>query len=265
MTDLFTPIFPESLLLRKYIYCFYLYNPLDEATVHTHYSLPHTYNALSLYGGASISFSAQHIEARGSRTTPPVWVLQGKRPAPLKVIMTGRMKRLTIIFKPLGLNQFIREPLGNIMSENPSIFRLWDAGQFNPNDLRQLENFLLANYQPLLLPQLEQALRQLQTPQAMAEIAAAAGLSLRSFNRLFRTHLGVSPVTHQRISKFRQTLEARLLAEDEKTLTQLTYEHHFYDQSDFIRLYRQLSGSSPQALFRNLQQVGNSSLFFQAG
>lgn len=265
MTDLFTPIYPQSSLLRKYVYCFYLYAPADAETVHNHYSLPHIYNALSLYINADVSCSPQHIEAVGRDGAPPVWVLQGKRPAPLKVSMSGRMQRLTIIFKPLGINQFIREQLGSIMGEDPSVFPLWDKAQFNPANLQQLEDFLIANYQPLLLPQLELALAKLETPCAMSEIAVGTGLSLRSFNRLFRSHLGVSPVTHQRIARFRQTLEARLLAGDEKTLTQLTYEHYFYDQSDFIRLYKQLSGSSPQALFRNLQQVGNSTLFFQAG
>jgi AraC-like DNA-binding protein len=88
-------------------------------------------------------------------------------------------------------------------------------------------------------------------------------LSLRTFHRLFKTHLGVSPITHQRIARFRHSLENKFFQDKFKNLTEIGYESNFYDQSYFIKLYNQLAGSNPGTLFSKLEQLGDSKLVFE--
>jgi transcriptional regulator GlxA family with amidase domain len=125
---------------------------------------------------------------------------------------------------------------------------------------------LIGTYRPFSQPALQQALvllADLSSEKSIEEIAAAAGLSLRTFNRLFKLHLGVSPVTHQRIARFRHSLENKLFNERDKSLTEITHGSNFYDQSYLIKFYRQYTGSNPGDLFCKLAQMGDSRLVFE--
>ncbi|MES2064286.1 MAG: helix-turn-helix domain-containing protein [Bacteroidota bacterium] len=278
MINHFKPEYPVSPALKDHIYCYYFYESDDENYTNIHYSFPHIYNALSIYSTANVELSSQFLKAMGNKWAPASCVLQGKRPSPLKVELTGKLKRVTIIFKPLGLNHFIRCPLSKVMGKDPSHFTLWQGDVFDQlvqsifnvtvpsGQLSHLEEFLTKIYQPVELNKLEMALLLLDdhhNKRTIEEIAACVGLPLRSFNRLFRLHLGISPVTHQRISRFRQSLENKFFQEKMKKLTDISFQSGFYDQSDFIKLYRQLGGINPQALFNNVQQIGDTNLVFQ--
>jgi hypothetical protein len=66
--------------------------------------------------------------------------------------MSGAFSRLTILFKPLGLNHFMDQNLSAIMGSEPGLFTAWDL----PADLleaaspiEQLEDFLCRIYRPL--------------------------------------------------------------------------------------------------------------------
>lgn len=278
MIQQFKTIYPASPLLSQYIYCYYTIDSTASDFKSVHYSLPHTYNALSIYSSAAFELTHTTLKATGSAAAAPLCILQGKRQQPLLVDLEGVFKRITIIFKPLGLNQFIDVPLGSIMGQNPAVFSLWNSpafsetlhGLFNSESisaqLPYLEKFLCNIYQPLDVTQLQQALDLLadfDNERSIEAIAALVGLSLRTFNRLFKLHLGVSPVTHQRIARFRHSLENKLFSEKFKRLTDIGYESNFYDQSYFIKLYNQLSGTNPKSLFNTLEQLGDSNLVFQ--
>lgn len=271
MISHFQSVYPVNPLLRDYIYCYYTVNSALSEFRSKHYSFPHTYNAVSLYRGAHISSSDGNLTVSGNGSERLTCVLQGKRQRPLLVEMSGVFSRITILFKPLGLNHFINESLATIMGANPSLFTAWDlpAEVWN-GDLTQqiarLETFLCSLYHPVNQPALQKALKLLEDFEhewSIDKIAAAVGLSLRTFNRLFRTHLGVSPVTHRRIARFRHSLENKLFHDKFKSLTEIGYQSNFYDQSYFIKLYNQLAGSNPGVLFNKVAQLGDSKLVFE--
>lgn len=278
MINHFKPEYPVSAALKDHIYCYYFYESDDEDYTNIHYSFPHVYNALTIYSAADIELSSLSLKAVGNQWAPASCVLQGKRQSPLKVELTGKFKRVTIIFKPLGLNHFIRCPLSKVMGKDPSYFTLWQGNDFDQlvqtmfnarefsAQLSYLEGFLTKVYHLIELNKLKAALLLLEdhhNKHTIDEIAAYVGLPLRTFNRLFRLHLGISPVTHQRISRFRQSLENKFFQEKMKKLTDIGFQSGFYDQSDFIKLYRQLGGINPQALFNQVQQIGDTNLVFQ--
>lgn len=278
MINNFQPVYPVSPILKDHIYCYYCYESYDDNYQSVHSSFPHVYNALSIYSAASLEFNPQFLKAVGDGNNLPSCVLQGKRQSLLKVELKGKFKRVTIIFKPLGLNHFIRYPISKVMGKDPCLFTLWQGKAFDQvvqllfsgkelsKQVFHLEEFLVQIYHRLDLRKLESALSLLNdydNKRTIDEIAACIDLPLRTFNRLFRLHLGVSPVTHQRISRFRQSLESKLFQDKLKKLTEISYQNSFYDQSDFIKLYRQLAGINPHALFNNVQQIGDTNLVFQ--
>src|SRR6476469_6396117 len=73
--------------------------------------------------------------------------------------------------------------------------------------------------------------------------AAEAGLSPFHFLRLFSSVLGVSP--HQYLVRSRLRHAARLLADDERPVTDVAYDVGFGDLSNFVRTFHRAAGVSP--------------------
>jgi AraC-like DNA-binding protein len=78
----------------------------------------------------------------------------------------------------------------------------------------------------------------------LEDAAAEAGLSPFHFLRLFSRTLGVSP--HQYLLRSRLRHAARLLAEEERPVTDVAYEVGFADLSNFVRSFHRAAGVSPR-------------------
>lgn len=273
----FKTIYPTSSLLKKHIYCFYCYQSDDPISHSVHYSLPHIYNAVSIYSNARIALEHKSLKAFGDSCMSLSCIIQGKQQAMVRAELNGKFKRITIIFKPLGLNQFIKCRLHKVMGKESSVFKEWESDNFqdvlsavfsNPNfgkSLDELENFLCDVYECKNLPQIEQAIQLLEAFNpclAVSKIAHNIGLPLRSFNRLFKSHIGVSPITYRRIFQFRKSLESKLFKDKMESFTTLSLRNGFYDQSAFIKLFRLCTGASPKMLLKNLYYLRDSKLVF---
>jgi AraC family transcriptional regulator len=78
----------------------------------------------------------------------------------------------------------------------------------------------------------------------LEQMARAAGLSPFHFLRLFGTVLGVTP--HQYLVRSRLRRAARLLAEEERPITDVAYDVGFGDLSNFVRTFHRAAGVSPR-------------------
>jgi AraC-like DNA-binding protein len=74
--------------------------------------------------------------------------------------------------------------------------------------------------------------------------AARAGTSPFHFLRLFSGVLGVTP--HQYLVRSRLRHAARLLADDERSVTDVAYDVGFADLSNFVRTFGRAAGVSPR-------------------
>jgi AraC-like DNA-binding protein len=77
----------------------------------------------------------------------------------------------------------------------------------------------------------------------LEDVAAQADLSPFHFLRLFSSVLGVSP--HQYLVRSRLRHAARLLADDDKAVTDIAYDVGFGDLSNFVRTFHRAAGVSP--------------------
>src|SRR5580692_3067113 len=73
--------------------------------------------------------------------------------------------------------------------------------------------------------------------------AAQAGISPFHFLRLFSTVLGVTP--HQYLVRSRLRHAARLLADNDRSVTDVAYDVGFGDLSNFVRTFHRAAGVSP--------------------
>lgn len=277
MIDNLYTVYPSSPLLAKYIYCYYIIENTNTDFKSLHYSFPHTFNAISIYNRENYSIGKQKISVIGSAESSSFSILQGKCQNPLLVDLEGSFSRITILFKSLGLNNFIKVPLSRIMGKEPSLFTQWNSTEYNQllkhlftsdnigTRIDALENFLYSNIKLLDLSLLSKSIEYLSSfheEKSIEEIAGIINVPLRTFNRLFKMHLGVSLVVYRQIARFRHSLENKLFHEQFKKLTEIGYNSNFYDQSYFNKLYKQLSGSNPKTFFKVIEQVGDSELVF---
>jgi AraC-like DNA-binding protein len=78
----------------------------------------------------------------------------------------------------------------------------------------------------------------------LEQAAAQAGISPFHFLRLFSSVLGVTP--HQYLVRSRLRHAARLLADDENSVTDVAYDVGFADLSNFVRTFHRAAGVSPR-------------------
>lgn len=94
----------------------------------------------------------------------------------------------------------------------------------------------------------EAALRidaEAEAPHDLARAAKETGLSACHFLRVFAKVVGVTP--HQYRVRARLRRAARLLAEEERPVTDVAYDAGFGDLSNFVRTFRRAAGVSPRA------------------
>jgi AraC family transcriptional regulator len=78
--------------------------------------------------------------------------------------------------------------------------------------------------------------------------AAEAGLSAYHFLRVFTSVLGVTP--HQYLVRARLRRAARLLASQDRAITEVAYDVGFGDLSNFVRTFGRAAGVSPREFRR---------------
>jgi AraC-like DNA-binding protein len=77
----------------------------------------------------------------------------------------------------------------------------------------------------------------------LEQAARQAGISPFHFLRLFSSVLGVTP--HQYLVRSRLRHAARLLADEERPVTDVAYDVGFGDLSNFVRTFHRAAGVSP--------------------
>jgi AraC-like DNA-binding protein len=78
----------------------------------------------------------------------------------------------------------------------------------------------------------------------LEDAAGQADISPFHFLRLFASVLGVTP--HQYLVRSRLRHAARLLADDERSVTDVAYDVGFGDLSNFVRTFHRAAGVSPR-------------------
>jgi AraC-like DNA-binding protein len=222
---------PKSYLLKKHIDFFYTFSeerPQDISYIcfpHTNTSITFLENAKIIRSNHSSYFRPLDIKTTELNTYSIDIV--GKFIEPLFVQYQGNVKEINIVFKPLGVNHFLKGNLSNIAPHFSQEFINQEWQAFMPflfeekSEVLQislLENFLLTNMQVHDLTSMYKAIEYLEDVNNelnIAEIASLLKMNLKTFQRHFYKHLACTPSDYRRIVKFRQSLNSGFL---QKTL-----------------------------------------------
>lgn len=172
----------------------------------------------------------------------------------------GKVKMLSVAFRPEGARAFLNIPLnlfhnGNISVNDLEDKPLKDLGNVlctEPDDMKSiqlLEEFFLkrlVSFDHYNHRRIAPAIRALNDMVNLniADLPSMACLSHKQFNRIFTEYVGSTPKEFQRIIRFQRALFI-LQNNPAMSLTQLAYDAGYYDQPHLIKDFKQFSGYTP--------------------
>ena len=265
-------IAPSSPILKKYIECFYIYES-NANSEFRYIAFPHFNTGLSFFKGASVQRQNWSVQISENTKVGVHIEILGKYTTPLFLEYKGKLREISIVFKPLGLNRFFTD---NYLSLAPmfsqelidEVWRKFGESLFSgDDDIDKLESFLLSQFydnQELFIIENSLTLLENRNEQiSISTIAKKVRLNLKTFQRHFQKHLGCSPVEYRRICRFRSSITNKLNSSQLKNLTEITYEEGFYDQSYLIKEFRKITNHNPKDFFKAASKVDGNSIVWE--
>ncbi len=266
MNDIFQTFKPKHSLLEPYVDYYYI-DSKPNNVITEFKCFPHFNNTISLYksherpGPGEILFNAD---------ANPLQIFTPIRENVLKVKQTGKVERIVIVFKPLGIYQFYRDvdfsdwiTDFNFFTEE-ELNMLFESENINHlNDL--LDELLLQRYSEYKNENLSNAIDIILNEtenMSVEKIANHLKISRRHLNRLFNMHFGISVKRFFEIVRFRKTVNQKLFVSPDENFTQLAYEFYFADQSHLNKIYKNLTSNSPNSFFNNGTVLGKEDTFW---
>lgn len=87
----------------------------------------------------------------------------------------------------------------------------------------------------------------------LTHLRLQSGLSLKQFERRFKATTGFTPKQFARVARFQST-KRRYVSKKYQSLTKLTYDCNYHDQSHFIREFKEFSGVQASHYFSYLDK-----------
>lgn len=208
---------------------------------------------LCFYSGASLACGGQAWNSQA--------VLCGQSSGFADLQTLGEIRIISVVFQPHGAHAFFHLPMAELCGRKVTAGELNDAAlgelerkiAHTADDaacIGMIETFLQKrfrggeeyNYRRLLsaISLIDRTGGEVRLP----ELAEAACLSGKQFQRIFSAHVGMKPKEFLRVVRFQHALSV-LQRSPGMSFSQLAYECGYYDQSHLINEFRGFSGYTP--------------------
>lgn len=242
------------------------WSPFLSEMVHAVYTIaspnePLKYQAIpNGYIGLTIILQGHSYTEHSTGVRGNAWVV-GMITKPLTVYQSEKSREVTIVFNPVKLRSFIREPMRvfahGLLVPAHDVFPKSHLNQLietlaeNQNEvvmLRSIEQFLKKlfieeNHHSASLF-MYSAIQDLQVLE-VADLANCMGVSTTTLRNWSNDFIGLSPKELIQIMRFQKVLSEKEVS----NLTDLAYRFQYFDQAHFAHSFKQLSGMSPKQYF----------------
>lgn len=189
---------PKSKTLEKYIDFFYVFGHSNLKGV-SYIAFPHTNTGLSFFKNAQIQRSQNQLTIQPADQKQDVVCIEilGKYVNPVFVNYSGSIDEVAIVFKPLGINHFLKGSLNKLAPSYSQDFtdKAWvnfGSVLFGENSpalrIQALENFLTGQLQNMDLTLMYEALNyleQMENEYSVEHIALLLNMNLKTLQRHF--------------------------------------------------------------------------------
>lgn len=164
-----------------------------------------------------------------------------------------------VYFTEVGFAAFTKCPAHDIVNLSISLDYLFNKGSINETQERLcytvsdkqkidiVENFLIsqlkAKQQDLLMMEAVRKIKESRGTIRIRELQQSLCISASPFEKRFRKAIGISPKKFASIVRFNTVLQN---LPGNNLLTDITYHNNFFDQSHFIKDFKQFTGTTPK-------------------
>jgi AraC-like DNA-binding protein len=173
---------------------------------------------------------------------------------------------IAYFFNPFTMAGIFNVPVSKLMAA-PMDLSLWNAHKTNALKVQLIYTSSTAGkvevLDNLLIHQLQVNSKQCEIikyatdemmynpgTEILSVILNKLNLNVRSFQRMFKKYVGISPNQYRRICQFQLSF-TQLRGKDFDKLTDVAYDNGFADQSHFIRSFREFTQTTPQEYLRS--------------
>jgi AraC-like DNA-binding protein len=208
----------------------------------------------------------------------PRAMVLGQTMEPFYIQPTGYVHTFAVSFYPSGFAHFVTEPIQNLRNKETPISLLFgeqEAADLEKkiieardtgNRIRIIETFLISKLTN------KNTIDQIVTSTIDILLSTKGKISInrvlnddssqrRQLERKFLSQIGISPKQLSKVIRMQWALKL-LLNEEDESLTTIAYESEYYDQSHFIKDFREFTGVSPRE-FLGEKTMALSTLFYK--
>lgn len=166
---------------------------------------------------------------------------------------------ILVFFTEIGITQFTNCPANELFNQSVSLDNLFHRNTINQTEeklanattdserIKIVERFLIAALKEresdkLIVEAVKLIYRSKGTIK-IKDLNEKLFISQSPFEKRFRKTVGTSPKKFASIVRFNAVLNDM---NNIKSLTELCYEHHFFDQAHFIKDFKQFTGDTPE-------------------
>ena len=267
---------PKSKLLERYVDFYYIFNRERSENI-SYIAFPHVNTAISFFKGVEIKRGDHEISIKTTNKQKSKCVVEilGKYTRPVFVNYFGDCAEVAIVFKPLGVNNFFKNDLIELSPHfsQELINKHWTEFSHELLDeksitrkIEMLETFLIKNLHEFGNKKIYEAIKYLEdfdSNYSIDKVASLCNFTLKTFQRNFKKYLTCSPLEYKRISRFRNSLQNKLISKEIKTLTNISNDSNYYDQSYFIREFKKLTQLNPKQFFSTISALDEKKIVWK--
>ncbi len=207
-----------------------------------------------------------------NQVLPANALLSGQINKHYDLLVPGNLSMFSVTFKPQGAKVFFDLPLIELADQNiPLRFILKESADKIESELFEaktfvgkviaIENFLIQqlrnNFTKHMAIRIDDSIALINSTQgkiSIEELASHACLSNKQYGRIFKNYIGISPKRFLRIVRFQHAIYNKQLNPN-ISLTKLSYNCGYFDQSHMINDFKELSGKVPKLYFSECEQA----------
>jgi len=273
-TDHFITKKPSAELV-PYIAYYYYHFSADENFEKSFSYYPHYKNALTAYKNVDYKISEDFSTKISSAANNAIHIIYSKLYNEIgKVSLQGSFQKMGIVFQPLGVQHFLNSNYAKVFPN--SVNKTNCFGKEFEKVLNSCFETSTINEKASLLNQFFQAhylgFSENRVTDAVAKIIESRGvitvsdlseslhIHRKTLLRLFKKHLDCTIEEYKKLVRFRFALE-KIQQEKKMNLTQISAAH-YYDQSDFIRQFKELTQLPPKKFMNVVSKMGEEDTYW---
>ncbi|TXF90011.1 helix-turn-helix domain-containing protein [Neolewinella aurantiaca] len=206
----------------------------------------------------------KHYDEQGTGTLLPKSFVIGQLTRPYEVEPVGATGTFFVCFHPSGFQPFATRPIKKMENTAVSLEELFgedgqEIGQkvlqaeLTSERISLVEAFLLgrlANTETIdqIVQSTVETILTANGQLSVGELSQQNNTNRRQLARKFSSDIGISPKQLSKTVRLQAALKI-LLNKDVASLTDLAYEHEYYDQAHFIKDFKEFTGLTPKEFY----------------